>query len=251
MAASVWTCPRCGRSFALAGLSGLLCPCAGSTTPISSSAGAPSPASTAMEVRPIALPRATDGGSGTSERAAGSPGRGAEKAPQRSPGAPREAISVDPAIQAAPIATEDHASVKGFKSQRFYKKGGIDNDVFGMLAGVSKAYGYAREKDGEWRGWFKGLVESNDKGALDKAAKILAQAGIIKLKTPVVAANDVRLKDDMRASLMWIKAHPDKTLSDLQAAVPQATQEIVDALLNGGFIYEAFADTYRSMEEGK
>lgn len=242
----IFTCPRCGNSYAVPdNHAGLICP----LHPPPADRLAPSPASTLPEgASHRSSSGLMDGGSGKPEgppfqREGG--GRTPPSGTQRSPQGPRQPIEA-----AAKDLPDDYKPdrqaqdrAEAWFATKFFKRGGIGDNDWKPLVAACKTWGMPEKA--KWRDWLK------DKWDTDRAVavKVLITAKAIEGPKAVVAANGAPIKADLQAALAWIKLHPDKTLDDLRAGgLPKATQDTIDALLDGGFIYEPFPGKYRVME---
>ena len=239
MAAPV--CPRCGSLIALPpGYIGLLCRCGGATTPFPALAPAPSPARALPEgASPVPSSGFRDGGGRLSESASVSTGRGPEKGPQRSPGSPGgpiEAAAKPKELEGDWKPDRDlQERASAWFETKFFKKGGIGNDDWKPIVAACKAWGMP--KDAKWRDWLKGEWETNRANAI----KVLITAGAIVGPKP----SPDQLTGDQKKVWDYLKAHPQSTLSDLQAKVdPKVTEAMLDALTDLALIYQPVIGTW-------
>ena len=236
--ASLFTCSRCGRTYAIPDLyAGLVCLC--SFQP-QASQPVPSPASTAPVGASLGVSSgAKDGGRGAGDGASGSPGRGPEKGSQRPPGA-----QGGPIAAAAKDLPDDYKPDRGALDRaqdwfqaKFFKKGGIGENDWRPLVAACKTWGMP--ENAKWRDWLKEQWDTNRAVAV----KVLITAKAITGPSSV--------PDDLKKLLAVFDGLPDKmfTLSDLVAQAGPATNEAqLDKLVDLGLVWEPVLGSWRSMK---
>jgi len=225
--ASLFTCSRCGRTYAIPDLyAGLVCLC--SFQP-QASQPVPSPASTAPVGASLGVSSgAKDGGRGAGDGASGSPGRGPEKGSQRPPGA-----QGGPIAAAAKDLPDDYKPDRGALDRaqdwfqaKFFKKGGIGENDWRPLVAACKTWGMP--ENAKWRDWLKEQWDTN-------------RAVAVKVLITAKAIEGPALDGDAKKVFEWLKARLPVgfQLADIQAgATPKADQAILDKLIDLGMIHE-------------
>lgn len=254
--ALLFTCPRCGRSYAVPdAFAGLICPC---SLPLSGEA--PSPTSTSPGGASPGAPSALGMAGGARPEASVSTGRARENRPT---GPPRAPVEVPEAIKSLTPSQDDFTRAEGWMASHYFKKDGVDKPTFLRLLDAAKGLGYTQEKDGKLREYIGSRWKSKG-GGQAQVVRLLIAAGAIEapkdLSTGVISEppasgmpSGSSASSASRSVLEVLDKWPNKSFTPAELAKDagmdeKAVAEAMRGLLDSELAYEPVLGRYRSMK---